>query len=337
MAHRKFIHDKIQSIEKTWHGLEDRVKSGEFSLDNCWLAQWDIIARDLVFPNGKATPFKTLVCNDNEEILVGNPFRPSFVPVLNSEFLNMIREATAGAGHELTTCGSIRNRGRVFVSFRLKGMESFEAAGKKYSAFLNFGNGHDKSSVLWTGTSNTCTVCDNTYSANLVSIENKDLSGSQREESDDIKAQIRHTKNAKIHLPDLAKTIDAAIGVQAQFKLELDKLASEACDAKKAEELFTGFLASGETISTRTENRVTRMVQLFAKGAGNRGETMEDAFSAVTDYFSHESVGDNREKQFLSSEFGAGNVMKNRFFDTITNPDKRAETIQRGAQLLAAN
>lgn len=337
MAHRKFIHDKIQSTEHTWHGLEERVQVGEFRLENSWLAQWDVTPRELVFPGGKATPFRTLVCSDNEDILVGNPYRPSFVPVLNSEFLDMIQTAIAGTGHELTTVGSIRNRGRVFVSFKLKGMEEFHAAGKAFSAFLNFGNGHDKSSVLWTGTSNTCTVCDNTFSYNLERVENKDSSGSQTEESDDIKVSIRHTKNAKIRLPELSKTIDKAIGVQAKFQLEFNRLAAIPCGIVDAENLFTGFLSTGEKVSTRTENRVDRLVQLFAKGRGNSGETMADAFSAVTDYFSHESVGDNREKQYLSSEFGASGVAKSRFWDIVTTDSKRNETTKRGSELLAAN
>lgn len=336
MAHRKFIHDKIQTVMPTWHGLEEM--SEKLDLATCWLSQWDIVPRELSFPNGKVSPFRTLVCTDNEEILVGNPFRPSFVPVLNSEFLQMIQESVAGTGHEMVSCGSIRNRGRVFVSFKLKGMEQFEAAGRKFGAFLNFGNGHDKSSVLWVNTGNVCTVCDNTFSANLFSVEYQDQAASQTEETDDIKASIRHTKNAKIRLPDLAKTIDKAIGVQAEFQLEMDKLAKIACDTNKAEALFTGFLvpAKAEEISTRTENRVTRLVQLFHGGAGNDGNGMDDAFSAVTDYFSHESAGDNREKQFLSSEFGASNVVKSRFWETIVDDTKRESTIERGEQLLNA-
>lgn len=338
MAHRKFQHDKIQTVMETWHGLEERFEPGKLTIENCWLSQWDIQPVELVFPNGNPSPFRTLVCTDNEDILVGNPFRPSFVPVLNSDFSKMVADAIAGTGHEMVSCGSIRNRGRVFFSFKLKGMEKFKAAGRDFSAFLNFGNGHDKSSVLWTNTSNGCAVCDNTFTRELERVENKDASGSQLESDDDLRISVRHTKNVQIRLPDLSRTIDKAIGVQAEFQLELDRLSKIACNATQAEALFTGFLvpAKSEEISTRAENRTTRLIQLFTGGAGNDGNGMDDAFSAVTDYFSHESVGDNREKQFLSSEFGASSVAKNRFFEMITDDEKREATIERGNQLLNA-
>lgn len=338
MSLRKFQHDKVQTTIPTWHNLEDRFEPGQLTMENCWISQWDIKPVELFLPNGKPSPFRTLVCTDNEEILVGNPFRPSFVPVLNSDFVKMIQDAIAGTGHEMVSCGSIRNRGRVFVSFKLKGMEKFKAAMREFSAYLNFGNGHDKSSVLWTNTSNGCTVCDNTFTRELERVENKDSSGSQLESDDDLRLSVRHTKNVQIRLPDLSRTIDKAIGVQAEFQLELDKLAKIACNETQAEALFTGFLvpAKAEEISTRTENRTTRLVQLFRGGAGNDGDGMDDAFSAVTDYFSHESVGDNVEKQFLSSEFGASSTAKNRFFDLVTNDEKREATIARGNQLLNA-
>ena len=323
----------------TWHGLEERKEPGKLTLANCWPSEWDVVPVPLSLPDGRVTPFKTLVCTDKPDVFVGNPFKPSFVPVLNSDFLKMLQDAMGGTGHEMVSAGSIRNRGRVFVSFKLKGMEVFEAAGRKFSAFLNAGNGHDRSSVLWMNTSNGCPVCDNTFTIEMVRVENRDLSGSQTEESDDLSVSQRHTKNIKVKLPEWSKMVDKAIGVQGKFQAEFNRLASIPCGITDAESLFTGFLAGekAESVSTRTENRVTELVRLFNVGKGNNGETMADAFSAGTDYFSHNSVGDNREKQFLSSEFGASGRAKSELFNVITNDVKRIATMQRGASLLAAN
>ena len=337
MAHRKFEHDKIQTVMPTWHGLEERFDPGKLTLNNCWLNQWDVVPTELQFVGGGATPFRTLVCSDKPEILVGNPYRESFVPVTNRAFLDMIQESTGGTDHELVSCGSVRNRCRTFASFRLKGMESFTAAGRKFSSHLNFGNGHDKSSVLWANTSNICTVCDNTFISNLFQIENKDTSASQ---TDDLKVMVRHTKKAQIRLPEISKLIDKAIGVQAKFQLELDNLAQISATRDIARELFAGALApeGAEELSTRAENRIERLEELFVGGKGNRGQDLSDVFSAWTDYYSHESSGgDDRMKQFFSSEFGAAAVSKSRFWTNIVDPEKREAMQSRGKELMASN
>jgi len=61
---------------------------------------------------------------------------------------------------------------------------------------------------------------------------------------------------------------------------------------------------------------------LFQRGAGNNGETLLDAFSAVTDYYSHESSGGAdqpgfRMKQTISSEFGSASRKKQDFFNAL--------------------
>jgi hypothetical protein len=159
--------------------------------------------------------------------------------------------------------------------------------------------------------------------------------------SDDIRARVRHTKNAAFKLPALANLIDKAIGVQGEFALAMDKLAK--VKVSKPEPLFAGFLArdvvdTSKGLSTRSQNITTRLVELYSKGAGNRGENLADAFSAVTDYYSHESSGkENRMKQLVSSEYGSGQNAKADFWAIVNNEDKVDETIQHGEKLLAAS
>ena len=80
-------------------------------------------------------------------------------------------------------------------------------------------------------------------------------------------------------------------------------------------------------MSSRTFNTVTRLAELFQRGAGNNGETLLDAFSAVTDFYSHESSGGAdqpgfRVKQALSSEFGSASRKKQDFFSNLFTVDK---------------
>ena len=178
MAHRKFEHDEIEGTSLFWHGLN--IVREEITLaDNC-LRKWDLVPTPLYFADGtpafseenedgKVSPQWTLArCTDKPSLQIGAPYNPAtFRPISNSEFLKLVEDSIAGTDHKIVSVGSVRNRGRVFLSVELKGMEKFKAGGREFSAFLNFGNGHDKSSVLWLNTSNTCTVCDNTFSMNL--------------------------------------------------------------------------------------------------------------------------------------------------------------------------
>lgn len=324
--------DQQQGLTQAWHGLT-RIKP-DLTLDNNFLTEWDLQPQPLYLENGTKTDFSILKCSDAEHY-IGAPYNPAtFKPISNADFLTLIRDSISGTQHKVTSVGSLRNRGRVFVSIALNGMETFKAAGRNFSAFLNFGNGHDKTSVLWVNTSNVCTVCDNTFTANLFSVESKAQAG------DDIRARVRHTKNAALKLPGLSNLIDKAIGVQGEFQATFDSLSKQPVRAPQG--LFAGFLGRGTSdpakgLSTRSLNTSLRLVELFKGGKGNRGESLADAFSAVTDFYSHESSGgDNRLRQAFSSDYGSGQQAKAEFWDIVQDSDSVEETTRHGLALIAA-
>ncbi len=354
MAHRKFEHDKIETTMPTWHGLESRCEV--ITLENNWLRDWDLTPTPLFFQDSapamsveadddnQGAQWTLSRCTDNAKIQIGAPYNPAtFRPISNGEFLSLVEQSISGTDHKIVSVGSVRNRGRVFLSIELQGMEKFKAGGREFSAFLNYGNGHDKSSVLWVNTSNICTVCDNTFSANLFEVENK-RKDSQTDSKDDLKIRVRHTKNAAMRFPAIAQIVDKAIGVQAEFALAMESAEKVSLNADSARKLFAGFVAplEAEKLSTRAENTVDRLVMLFSHGNGNQGRNLGDAFHAVTDYYTHESAGgENKEKQFLSSEFGSAGQRKQDFFSLIRDDKKRtmseklAEISKRGESLLA--
>lgn len=339
MADRIFKYDKHQATTMGWHGKTDVVS--KLDLDNNWLTTFDIVPYPLNFEDGTPADFSLLRCSDVKELRIGVPYNPlTFKPISNKDFLGLIKASIGGTSHEVCSVGSVRNRGRVFVSIKLNGMETFKAAGRTFSAFLNFGNGHDKSSVLWVNSSNICTVCDNTFSFNLFSVEGDSAQGAASQTTDDIKVALRHTKNATLRLPAIADLVDKAVGVQGEFKAAMDTLA--AVPVTKPQALFAGFLGRkvaekdiAKGMSTRGLNTSLRLVELFKTGKGNLGQNRADAFQAVTDYYSHESSkGEDVFKQVLSSDFGAGNVAKVEFWDMINDDDKVDATIIRGLELI---
>ena len=338
MAHRIEEFDKQQGTQMGWHGLT--IIKRVITLADNWLRDWETVETPLFFQDGTESGFNVLRCND-ADLTIGSPYNPeTFRPIGNKDFLGLVEASIGGTPHEIVSVGSVRNRGRVFLSIKLNGLETFKAAGRNFSAYLNFGNGHDKSSVLWVNTSNTCTVCDNTFSANLFSVEDK-----RQNTGDDIKTRLRHTKNVTLRFPALSDMIDKAIGVQAEFSAELNRLSLIPIESAPVRELFAGFIGRNvpspeldKGLSTRSQNTVTRLESLYRNGSkGNRGESLADAFSAVTDYYTHESSGgEDKGRQVLSSEYGAGQTAKADFWQAVRVDDKRQGLIVRGQTLLAA-
>jgi hypothetical protein len=339
MAHEINKNDIQQGVKMAWHGLTEIMP--EITLDNNWLTKWDLNPVKLQ-KNGKDTKWEILECSDIPELEIGSPYNPkSFRPITNAEFLELVRQSISGTSHKIVSVGSLRNRGRVFLSLELQGMENFVAAGREFSAFLNFGNGHDKSSVLWCNTSSICTVCSNTFTSNLIQVENK--ASKVNDDDDDLNIRKRHTKNANLKLPEIAKLIDKAVGVQGEFAMALDKLATIEIAKTDAKALFAGFIGRNsvadvtEGLSTRASNTVDKILELHVNGKGNNGRDLADAFNGITDYFSHySSGGKNVNRQIISSDYGAGQVAKSDFWSIVNDNSRRSEMIVRGDALLTA-
>jgi hypothetical protein len=315
MAHRIEKRDKQQGRQMAWHDLTEIVTN--LDLDNNWLRTgWDIEEVPLTTPDGVEVPFKILVGSDDKEV-IGKPFAGTYKPISNNNFLNMIKEATAGIkGMAVESVGSVCNRGRVFVSISLKDSSSYKIGHRQFNEYLNFGNGHDQSSVLWVNNTNICTVCNNTFSYNLTN------------KNSQVNARVFHRGDVELKLTNIAEIIDAHIGSQAFFKAEFERLMSESMSVDNARNVFAGWSVRNDSekeLTTRGLNKVNRITELFVKGAGNTGSNRADAFSAVTDYYTHESTrggGLNKGNQFVSSEFGLGRAAKDSFWDVIRDGAK---------------
>lgn len=326
MAHRIEKRDKQQGRHMGWHNLTEIVN--DLDLDNNWLRSWEIEEVKLQTVHGIEVPFKILTGSDDHEV-IGKPFSSSYKPISNNTFLNMIKEATSGIkGIVVETAGSVCNRGRVFVSLSLKDSKSYKIGDRQFEDYLNFGNGHDQSCVLWVNNTNTCTVCNNTFSYNL------------QNDKSPIDVRVFHRGNVEFKLTNIAEIIDAHLGSQAHFKAEFEKLMGQDIKVQDARSLFAGWLVRNDEekeITNRGLTKINRLTELFVNGAGNSGKNRADAFSAVTDYYTHESTrgrGQNTGSQFVSSEFGLGRNAKQNFWNIIRNDDKVEQYIDIGENAL---
>ena len=340
MSHEITKLDRQQGIEQAWHGLTE-IRN-PLTLADSWLAQWDIVKAPLyTVENGQPseTEFCQIVASDNSKIRIGTPVHcETYQPVTNADFLRIVNDALLGiTGVRVASVGSVCARGRVFVSVKLTELESFKAAKREFKPYLNFLNSHDQSSVFAVNTSNTCTVCNNTFSMNL-----HDKTGTG------LRVRLKHTRNVGQRLENIPELVDGFLGAQAEFRAKMDTFDSQPIAEKHARSFFTGFLTpkvnaenlntADLELSTRKTNQIDRLTSLFSTGVGSRGETLADVFSAVTDYYTHESSGgDDIEKQIVSSDYGMGQAQKDRAWNVLQSRDMVNETVRIGNHVLAAN
>jgi hypothetical protein len=80
---------------------------------------------------------------------------------------------------------------------------------------------------------------------------------------------------------------------------------------------------------------VDELQSLFRSGRGNRGQTLADVFSAVTDYYTHQGAkSDNPWRQIESSEYGFGSTMKTKTMDILSDNEEYLKTVFRGQKVL---
>jgi hypothetical protein len=311
--------DKHEAKKMAWHGLT--AIREDLSLDRNWLRDWDLIERPLYDESSNPVGYSILGCTDDSQIRIGKPFNPeTYKPIDNEAFLDLVYDCIAGTDHELESVGSVRNRGRVFCSIKLKGLEDYATGGRQFRPYLNFGNGHDKSSVLWVNTSNVCTVCDNTFKFNLDA------------KNTGVSFKLRHTKNAMARFPDIAKLVDKAIGVHAEFQIAFDRLSEMEVKPVTAKRWIAGFEAETlDEVSTRKLNRIDCIDDLFRNGKGNNGNDRSDLLSAVTDFYTHEiAKTSSLGNRIYNSEMGKGADRKTDAMSNLLDHGRFEETVTLG-------
>lgn len=328
MAHNIQNRDIQTGIKQAWHGLTNIVES--VTRENSGIDyDMDTVPLYIKLPDGSEveTDHRQIISLD-DNLPVGKPVSETYCVISNTRIWDMIESALSGTKHEVVSVGTVADRSKGFISVKLD--ESFTAASRATEPFLNLLWGHGGNISLMARTGFIVTVCENTFNANM------------GRRGGDLSLSIKHSLNALGRVEDMAKAIDAYCGVVAEFKQAMNTLESVACDEENARKIFHGVLAPDTfeknlTVSTRQRNTVDRLISLYATGRGNTGSNLADVFNASTDYFTHESSGGkDLMKQFVSSEFGAGNNQKAMFYDMLTNEETLRDTTTRGEKVMMA-
>lgn len=309
MAANINLRDIQTGTEMAWHGLTKVVPVVKF--EDAF--PYELEKRRLLDEDG-VTPIEGeyYFRSTDDGLKVGKTLPDTYVTVSNARFWEIVQNAVGGSGAVIESAGTVFDRCRRFVTVRLgTDLDQFKVGDRVFKNRFSILDSVDQSTNLYGVNSSTCVVCSNTFAMAMA-----DRSG-------EFRFKLRHSKNLLPKIENMEKAIDSFIGVTAQFQKALVVANEIPVSVPDARALFAGWAATEASgISARTYNTVGRLTDLFVSGAGNRGETLLDAFSAVTDFYSHESSGGTdqpgfRMKQTVSSEYGSASRKKQEFFGAL--------------------
>lgn len=327
MAHQIEDRDAQQGTFQAWHGLTDVVEKISFEKSPL---NWQLHRVPLMLPNGEKFIQDAIVASDDNKA-VGKAVSGSYGIIQNHQLWETLVKGLddCSVKYKVASIGSVCDRTKVFISIELNEGKSFQVGNRTFEFYLNAISTHDGSGRAMFLDSSVCTVCANTFGFNLNQFSKK---GAQ------LRFALKHTKNVSMHLMNVSEGIENLVSNRAAFIAELDTLGDKSTTSDQALFFSLGLLASEAaeeqgTVSTRLMNRAEELRNLFNNGAGNSGQNRLDLFSAFTDLFTHSSSGRGNKAQFVSSEFGSGQKMKERAFGALVSNAAFTKAVKRGEQL----
>lgn len=249
---------------------------------------WEVEQRPIYYPDvdGKLLRFEdrvAIIRSDN-----GFPLgvvSEEYETVQNKELLGMVKPLVEEGILTIENIGYLNNGAKVFIQSRVA--KEFKVVGEDYSAFVTLLNGHIGNSCVAIGSSNIRVICNNTFSMAYSSLAEK----------------YRHSEGVNERILESKAVIDYVDESMAAYAVNAEKIASAKCSKSQ----FHKFLESTyeKEIKNMRDSFVDQLNKLFYNGVGTDGETLYDAFNAVTYYGSHESRK-TEEGRFNFVNFGKG-------------------------------
>lgn len=245
--------------------------------------------------------------------------------VIGNEMLfDMAIASTNGYG-KVTRVGTLSTCSVFFVSVSLDGEEGFNVCGDNYLSNFNIISSHNGKIAIEAYDSMTRIVCMNTLQWS-------------RSSKGELDFKVYHTRNAPAAIKNIEEVINQILSGRTEFKNQMEYLNSIKVSDGDARALVAAWLGEGkEELSTRSGNKVGGIMQLFKKGAGNKGETFYDLFNGVTEYFtSGDGTGSKSDAatKWAKAEFGKASEDKRDFLNFLMKDNHNAD-IKIGKSLLA--
>jgi len=299
--------------EKPWHSFGTQLQNVATSAEAIVAAQLDYVVekRQVLYQStpqhGNPAEFKgkfVTVRADNEKALgiVGNIYRP----LQNKEAFSFFDAVVGEKAAMYHTAGALGDGEKVWILAKLPGTIKVTDS-DVVEKFLLLSNSHDGSSAVEMMFSPIRVVCQNTLNMALSSATHR--------------FTARHTMSVGQKVSDARDTLGIIYSQYDVFEELSKKMLNVHVNQKQYTEYLEkiGVIAKDEdgTYSTRTQNTLNNLVNLYEHGKGNDmpkvAGTIWAAMNAVVEYVDYVRGSDgNRTKSIL---YGSGAVVKQKAWD----------------------
>lgn len=333
MSHNIQQRDSHHGVDQAWHGKTIVSKVVEKENVYPYMVEADPLYRE--GGTVRHGEWFTPVCSDDGGTIGSGPClnESSYALLSPRDFWDHVEEMIGGTSHKIISAGSVDNRSKLFISVKLNELEKVQVGHREFDIYLNFISSMDRSIPFLATNTSFCTVCENTLLANYFS---KSM----------FKHKFKHSKGSfDQNLESLKKMVDSTFGVAAEFNKQMNSLNNQECKEEDARNILTGFLASegaedkikkSQRMQTRLLNRVDDYVGLFQSGLGNRGETMLDLLSSVTE-FNTRTTETKKVSKWISGDYDFRKtgrpMLKAQFARSVSDKDTRDLLEARGSNL----
>lgn len=242
---------------------------------------------------------QTIFAVDGDDIHPIKTMGAGYSILTPEKFRDLVTESLDGHDYKVIASGNLRNYSEQFMVIELLGESEILIGNDKIHRFIMFGNNHKGERPVYSVSLDYRPICEN-QTSHIIGMS---------KHSRGLSIKVRHTKHADIRLAGMNALIDGFISDSKLLQSQLSGLAGQSIQADKLFRFYLGFLNSGNKLTTRTVNRAMRFLELFKAGKGNKGETLYDAYNAVTEYHTHCNSTDPA-RNTLSSLQGNGAKVK---------------------------
>jgi len=229
-----------------------------------------------------------------------------YQPYQNYELIELLEKISNKTGMEIKKSGSFGNGEKVFIQLK---SNDLKLGNDRIEGYLTGINSFDGSTSLAFGPSNITISCQNTFFAAFRNITTK----------------VRHTKNMKIRIDEILKSINGVLHEEKQMFDKIVQLSETRISEDNVEMVLRKLfniddktdLNDDESLSTVTKNKISRFYVDLNGELKSKGDNLWGLFSGVTKYTTHTMNSGNISKNMENKMFGVYGQREREIFNRL--------------------
>lgn len=210
-----------------------------------------------------------------------------YQPFQNHELIELLEKVSNQTGMEVKKAGLFGNGEKVFIQLK---SDDLKLGNDRVEGYLTGINSFDGSTSLAFGPSNITISCQNTFFSSFRGLSSK----------------IRHTKNMRIRIEDIVKSLMGALEEEKKMFQQIVQLSETRIGEDDVESVLRKLfnidhevdIEDDEALSTVTKNKIDRFYVDLNGELKSKGDNLWGLFSGVTKYTTHSATKDTERNMY---------------------------------------